>query len=110
VTGEEETFKGYTPSSSFSLADHTWGALELVARYHQLTIDPDAFAGGANSFADPATQASKASAWGLGLNWYLNQNVKLVLDYDRTRFDGGAAGGADRGDEEALLSRVQLSF
>jgi phosphate-selective porin OprO/OprP len=110
VTGEEETFKGYTPSSSFSLAERTWGALELVARYHQLTIDREAFLGGANSFADPDTQASKASAWGLGLNWYLNQNVKFALDYDRTRFVGGAAGGGDRNDEEVLLSRVQLSF
>jgi phosphate-selective porin OprO/OprP len=110
VTGEEESYRGFTPNTTFSPANHTWGALELVARYHQLEIDPDAFVGGANSFADPATQAQKAAAWGLGLNWYFNQNIKWVLDYDRTTFDGGAAGGADRDDEEVLLSRLQIGF
>lgn len=110
VTGEEEAYKGFTPGNVFSPKNRSWGAFELVARYHELDVDDDAFAGGANSFADPATQASKASAWGLGANWYLNQNVKIALDYDHTTFDGGAAGGADRGDEEALLSRIQLSF
>ncbi len=110
VTGEEEAYRGFTPGTVFSPANGTWGAFELVARYHELDVDDDAFAGGANSFADPATQASKASAWGLGASWYLNQNVKIVLDFDHTTFDGGAAGGANRGDEEVLLSRVQLSF
>ena len=59
---------------------------------------------------DPAISASKASAYGLGLNWYLNENLKWVLNYERTRFDGGAAGGADREDEEAFLTRVALGF
>jgi len=106
VTGEDEAYRGFTPVSTFSPKNHTWGALELVARYHQLRIDPDAFVGGVDSLADPATQASKATAWGLGVNWYFNQNIKWVLDYDRTKFDGGA----DRDDEQVLLSRVQLSF
>ena len=110
VTGEEEAYRGYTPGNIFSPANHTWGAFELVARYHQLTIDPDAFVGGANSFADPATQAQRATAWGIGVNWYFNQNIKWAVDYDRTKFDGGAAAGADRGDEEVLMSRLQLSF
>jgi phosphate-selective porin OprO and OprP len=110
VTGEEEAYRGYPPANIFSPANHTWGALELVARYHQLTIDSDTFVGGADSFADSATQAQRATAWGIGVNWYFNQNIKWVLDYDRTKFDGGAAAGADRGDEEVLLSRLQLSF
>jgi phosphate-selective porin OprO/OprP len=110
LTGEEETYRGLTPVNSFSPSDGTWGALELVARYHRLTIDPDAFVRGGDSFADPATQAQRASAWGLGLNWYFNQNIKWVLDYERTRFDGGAAGAADRAGEEVVLSRLQLSF
>ena len=110
VTGEEEAYRGYTPGSTFEPANGTWGAVELVARYHQLTIDSDAFVGGADSFADPATQAQRATAWGIGVNWYFNQNIKWVLDYDRTRFDGGAAAGADRGDEEVLMSRLQLDF
>jgi len=110
ITGEEEGFRGFKPNSVFSLDNHTWGAFELVARYHELDPDDDAFVGGAASFADPAVAARKASAYGLGLNWYLNENLKWVLDYEQTSFDGGAAGGADREDEKVFLTRFALGF
>jgi phosphate-selective porin OprO/OprP len=110
ATGEDEAFRGYTPGSVFSLENHTWGALELVARYHELDIDDDAFVGGANSFANPDNAASKASAWGVGVNWYLNQNYRWSLNYDVTSFEGGAAAGADRPDEKAVFTRFALQF
>ena len=69
----------------------------------------EAFAGGAASFANPLTSARKAKAAGIGVNWYLNQNVKWQLDYELTRFDGGAATG-DRPDEKALFTRVGVAF
>jgi phosphate-selective porin OprO/OprP len=110
LTGEEQSLKGLKPASDFSLDRGTWGAFELVARYHELDIDDAAFAGGADSFADPATAASQARAWGVGLNWYLNRNYKVAVNYDVTRFDGGAAGGADRPDERALFTRFAVGF
>ncbi len=109
LTGEEQTFRGITPNTVFSLDNHTWGAWELVARYQELDIDDDAFTGGADSFANPATAASKASGWGVGVNWYLNQNYKWSLNYDVTRFEGGAASG-DRLDEKALFTRFAVNF
>jgi phosphate-selective porin OprO/OprP len=109
LTGEDETFKGYTPSSTFSIENGTWGGFELVARYHELDIDDDAFTEGTNSFANPNTSASKASAWGVGLNWYLTQNYKWSINYDVTSFKGGAAGG-DRADEKALFTRFAVGF
>jgi phosphate-selective porin OprO/OprP len=110
LTGEEQSFRGFNPSTRFSLENGTWGAFELVGRYHELSIDNDAFAGDADSFADPAVSARKAAAWALGVNWYLNENLKWVLNYERTSFEGGTAGGADREDEEAFLTRVALGF
>ncbi|MGH8178363.1 MAG: OprO/OprP family phosphate-selective porin [Steroidobacter sp.] len=110
ATGEDQAFKGFTPSSVFSPDDGAWGAFEFVARYHELDIDDDAFTGGVNSFANPDTAASKARAWGVGVNWYLNQNYKLSLNYDVTSFEGGAAAGADRPDEEALFTRFAVGF
>jgi phosphate-selective porin OprO/OprP len=110
LTGEEAAFRGFKPNSAFSLDNQTWGAFEIAARYHVLDVDDDAFAGGANSFADPGVSARKATAWALGLNWYLNENVKWALNYERTSFDGGAAGGRDRESEQAFLSRVALGF
>jgi phosphate-selective porin OprO/OprP len=109
LTGEGQTFRGYTPNTVFSLNDKTWGGWELAARYHELDIDDDAFIGGADSFANPATSATKASAWGVAVNWYLNQNFKWSLNYDVTRFEGGAASG-DRPDEKAAFTRFAVNF
>jgi phosphate-selective porin OprO/OprP len=109
LTGEEASYRGFQPKSKFSLADGTWGAFEVVARVQSLSIGDNAFAGGADSFADPLASASQADSWGIGLNWYLNENVKWLLDYERTRFDGGAAAG-DREDEDAIQLRLAVGF
>ena len=108
LTGEEAAFRGYTPNSTFRLGE-SWGAFELTARYHELDIDDEAFLGGADSFADPAAAASKASAIEVGLNWYLTQNLKWVLNYGITRFEGGTSAG-DRDDEKFFLTRFALAF
>ncbi len=109
LTGEEQSFKGFKPGNVFSLDQHTWGAWELVARYHELEIGDEAFAGGADSFADPLASPRGARAWGVGLNWYLSDNLKWVLNYENTSFDGGAVDG-DRPDEEVILTRVAVGF
>jgi phosphate-selective porin OprO/OprP len=106
LTGEHASFKGVTPRKPFDLKNGGWGALELAGRYSVLRIDPDAFP----TFASLSTSAQEARAWAVGLNWYLNKNVKLVLDYEETSFDGGAAGGSDRQTERVIFTRTQLAF
>jgi len=111
LTGETASFKGVLPTASFSLEKGTWGAFEVAARYNELRVDPDIFATG---FANPLTQAQRARAWGVGGNWYLNRWIKLMLDYERTYFQGGGGGTladvGDRGDEGVFFFRTQLSF
>ena len=109
LTGEEASFRGYQPKTRFSLEDNTLGAFELVARVQSLSVGDEAFSGGANSFADPLASASQADSWGVGLNWYLNENVKWLLDYEHTTFEGGAATG-DRTDEDAIQLRLAVGF
>ena len=53
---------------------------------------------------------TQARAIGVGVNWYPTQNVKVVVNYETTKFDGGAASGADKGSEGLLFSRLQLAF
>ncbi|MEP7244020.1 MAG: porin [Gammaproteobacteria bacterium] len=108
LTGEDETFSAVTPGSNYERGKGR-GAWELVARVQQLSFDDDAFVGGANSYANPASSARKASAAAIGVNWYLNPNVKWSVDYELTRFDVGAASG-DRPDEKAFLTRIGLVF
>lgn len=106
LTGEDATFRGVVkPNHPFTLKGDGWGAFELVARAGELDVDDDAFP----LYADPATAASAARMWGLGLNWYLTSNLKLVFNHTRTSFDGGAVDG-DREDESTFFSRLQVAF
>ena len=109
LTGEEASFRGFKPKATFSPSDGTWGAFEVVARVQALEVDDNAFSGGADSFADPLVSARQADSWGIGLNWYLNENVKWLLDYEHTTFEGGAGTG-DRLDEDAIQLRLALGF
>ena len=106
LTGEDESFKGLRPNVSYAVGAPGWGAFELSARHGALDIDDGVF----GTYADPAVSVSKAVNTGVALNWYPTANVRISLDYEHTAFDGGAAGGADRLDEKALLTRLQLAF
>jgi len=106
LTGEEATFKGFTPISTFNAGAPGWGAFEIVARYGEMEIDRLAFDGG---YADPATQARKVSQYTVGLNWYFNQNFKWQIDYEYSTYQGGAPTG-DRPDGEAILTRFAVGF
>jgi phosphate-selective porin OprO/OprP len=107
LTGEDASYRGVVrPAHPFVIDGEGWGAFELVGRYGELDVDDDAFP----LFADPAIAASHARSWGLGLNWYLNANLKLAINHVQTDFDGGAAAGADRDDEKIFFSRVQVAF
>lgn len=107
LTGENASFRGVDkPNQAFALGDEGWGAFELLARYGELDIDDAAFP----LYADPQTAASRARAWGLGLNWYLTSNLKLVFNHTHARFDGGARASKDRPDEKGVFSRIQVAF
>ena len=109
LTGEEAAFKGFQPKTRFSPSEGTWGAFEIKARVQQLNVDDNAFSGGSDSFADPLVSASQADSYGIGLNWYLNENVKWLLDLEHTTFEGGAPTG-DRKDEDSYQLRLAIAF
>ena len=106
VTGDISGYDGPRIKKPLGPAKGQWGALQLAARVNQFEADADTFA---NGFADTARSARKATAWGVGLNWYVNRNIKQMVSFERTTFEGGAAQG-DRKAENALFIRSQLSF
>ena len=105
LTGEHATYNGVKPRRPFSLRGRGVGAFEIAGRCGQLLVDPATFP----TYADPTKSARSALEWGVGLNWYLLDSVKLAADFERTTFTGGAGMG-DRRPENALLARVQLWF
>jgi len=125
LTGEDASFRGVVPKSPFDLASNSWGAWELVARYSELNLDKDTFLDSTGSFstayADLSQSAQSAHSWTVGLNWWLNQNVKVALNYEHTSFNGGAGDGIlpvdgagtavhDRDSERAILARFQIGY
>ena len=111
LTGEDASYRGIKPGAPYSVGGEGWGAVEVVARIGALDVDNAAFAGvaGTDRLANPATQASKAESYGLGVNWLLTQNAKLTADYNFTQFDGGN-GAADRRDEKAVFTRLTVQY
>jgi phosphate-selective porin OprO/OprP len=106
LTGEKSAFTPLKPAKPFDPSKGQWGAFEVAARVHQLKVDPDTFDLG---FADIGKSVRRGSAWTVGLNWYLNDNLKYVVNYGQTAFEGGAASG-DRQTEKTLLVRAQVRF
>jgi phosphate-selective porin OprO/OprP len=107
LSGEPAAHTGVKARNAFDPAKGKWGAFELAARVNGLEFGRDAVDAG---LVDPAKAIRKAFAWAVGINWYLNPNIKQVVDYERTTFSGGAAAGADRPAENAIFIRSQFSF
>jgi phosphate-selective porin OprO/OprP len=114
LTGEDNAFRGIKPRSPFAFGKPGWGAVEVGLRYTELNIDEDAFIDGTASFANPTTAVKSASTWGVALNWYLTPNIRFLLDYETTQFEGGGGGTLadplDREDEELVFGRLQVAF
>ncbi len=105
LTGEEATFRAVTPRKNFDPRTGAWGAWQFVARYSSLDLDNDLFP----TFADPTELPTSAASWGVGLNWYLNRNVRAALNYNHCDFKGGQ-GSAIGQAEHLFATRVQLAF
>lgn len=141
LTGEDASFKGVKPKQDFDLDKGGWGAWELVARYSEINLDSDTFKNSLGQYArdandtsfsntnsaysDLTKSAKSAQSWTAGVNWYLNANAKIALNFEHTSFDGGAlvkglpkatnnnASGSnvrDRESENAILARFQVAF
>jgi phosphate-selective porin OprO/OprP len=109
ITGEDASYTGLTPKHPFDPRGGHWGAFQLVARYSDLDLDNAAFP----IFANPATSASEAKEWSVGLNWYLNKNIRVNTSYSQTEFEGNinrSAATVVRQPEQVVFTRLQLAF
>jgi phosphate-selective porin OprO/OprP len=93
LTGERRRFNAATwafdappVNHPFSIADRTWGAWELAARYSDIDLNYHAGAAGAAPAPD-AVRGGNQQIWAGGLNWYPNPVVRFMLDYQDVRID-----------------------
>ena len=77
-------FSAVKPRNNFSMSEGTWGAWELAARYSQADLNDSGITGG------------ELRNTTMGLNWYLNPNVRLMANwvhaYRKTVGDGDLFG------------------
>jgi phosphate-selective porin OprO/OprP len=111
LTGEESSYAGITPLHPFDPRKNQWGALQVVTRFAGLNVDRKAFQYG---FASSAKSAESATAWAVGLNWFLNKNIRANVSFSHTAFGEftgkPAPGVVPAQSENVLFTRVQLAF
>lgn len=118
LTGEPASFSGINPTRPFRLGSGGWGAWQLVGRFGQLELDDDTFP----RFANAANSAGGATSWSVGINWWLNRNLRLLTSFSHTTFDGGGnfspvdsstfvpPATVTAQDENVIFTRMQISF
>jgi phosphate-selective porin OprO/OprP len=104
VTGEAASYNGVRPKHSFDPTKGHWGALQLLGRYTELTVDRAAFTAGLAA----ANASREARSFTIAANWYPTAYIKYYATFERTVFDGNAAG--PRPAENVILVRAQLGF
>lgn len=107
ITDDDATYKTVAPRHPFDPAKRQWGAVDITARVGELrVVDARTLDRG---FADPTKSARRAWAVGGGADWFLNRNVRFVLDVDHTWYTRGFKVG-DRPAETSIVGRAQLAF
>jgi phosphate-selective porin OprO/OprP len=110
-------------ASPFDLKQGTWGVLELAGRYSVTDLNYHSGAPGSVPVAD-AVRGGDQKVWSVGANWYLNNVLKLAVQYqdidiDRLSPGAGAFGagaltppaGAQVGQSlRAFAVRAQIAF
>jgi phosphate-selective porin OprO/OprP len=103
LTGEGASYSGVRPKSNFDPANGHWGALQVLGRYTQLTVDQAAFDAGLAA----ASANREAKSFTIAANWYPSATIKIYATFERTKFFGGSAA---RPVENVILYRTQLGF
>jgi phosphate-selective porin OprO/OprP len=90
-------YTGVIPERPMTPGSGGWGALELAGRYTIVNLNspdlttarlgpafsaPGVFTSGTTTYA-----GGKQTTYGVGLNWYPNNNMKFMLDYEHVVID-----------------------
>jgi phosphate-selective porin OprO/OprP len=117
LTGEEKKYKPDTgsfgapkPNDPFTIDKPGAGAWELVARYSDLDLNYHAGAFGA---ATPlgGIRGGDQRIETVGINWYPNQVLRFMLDFQHTDVSKLSSAGAHANDRlDAISLRTQIAF
>ncbi len=130
ITGESKPYAAKSTSNNyavwgtprvikpFSLSGDSWGAWELAVRYSNADLN---FNEGVVGAAVPlgGVRGGEQNIWTLGINWYLNNNIRMMFDVNDVDIDQIAAGNLGAGSTtnqfsgqefNTLAGRLQFAF
>ncbi|GIU22550.1 OprO/OprP family phosphate-selective porin [Shewanella colwelliana] len=101
-SGKKGTFKAVSPDSPISSGG--WGAWEVALRVDQANFDD----------VDAGIEGGKKTDYVLGLNWYLEDNLKAQLNYVHTQADYVSPytdiNGVEQYDQDGNIFQARLQF
>jgi phosphate-selective porin OprO/OprP len=107
LTDDTASYGHIEPRQPFNWSKRQWGAWEFAARYAQINLDPDSFT---HNLADPTVSVLRAKSTTVGLNWYLNSNLRITGNFVHTDFTGATPAYRAANHEDGLMFRAQLTF
>jgi phosphate-selective porin OprO and OprP len=121
LTGESRRYAPSAPNNSMAVwsgpkpkapvgVGDGLGAWEAMARYSVVDLNWNEGVAGA---ATPTggIRGGEQSVFALGLNWYLNANLRILTDFQWVDVDRLSAAGGDAGqDFQVVQSRAQFTF
>jgi len=112
LTGETASGLGIVkPLRPFDLREGSFGlgAIELAGRYAYLDVGNDVFT---NGLADPSLWSNRVGVLDAGVNWHMNQYVKVMLDWQHSEFGNPVlfAPGRKQLTSDLFWLRFQLFF
>jgi phosphate-selective porin OprO/OprP len=107
-----ETQAGYgapIPSRPFSLDGNSWGTWELTARYSDTDLN---WHGSqlASSSQLAGINGGRQRIMAVGVNWYLNRNVRMILDDNIVRISKGTAALPDRDSQDFNVVGLRIQY
>ncbi len=84
---ETGSYSAIIPDRPFSLAEGGWGAWELGARLSYINLNDNFTAGLPLASQPSAVAGGKQTSFTLGLNWYVNSNIRFMLNYVHADID-----------------------
>jgi phosphate-selective porin OprO/OprP len=114
LTGESRAYNagaaaygGIVPRDPWSLVSSGWGAWEIAARYSVVDLNDRL------GFAD-GVAGGKQEVFTAGLNWYVNRNVRFMLNYLHGTVDRATSATVLNNNNgstfDALAMRTQVAF
>jgi phosphate-selective porin OprO/OprP len=109
LNNETGGFQAPVPSKPFALGTDSWGAWELVARYSStdLNWNPSQLQ---TTSQLAGVLGGKEDIFDIGVNWYMNRNIKLQVHDSFITVEKGTAAIPNRDGQDINVVGVRLQY